>query len=111
MNKTKFAYGLWDELYGNERFAEDFAGNLMCRDGYNDRDYYVVIDGEKIYCGWNLFHCRPRSQGGKLDPKNILLTNIATNDIAGDKTTFYVDDALYQIHKVGGGAYQPVRIN
>ena len=36
------ALRLWDAYYGNVRFAEDFHGNLMCRDGYGNADYCVI---------------------------------------------------------------------
>ena len=32
------ALKLWQERYGYTQFAEDFHGNLMCRDGYGDPD-------------------------------------------------------------------------
>lgn len=30
----KNAFKLWEKHYGDARFAEDFHGYLMCRDGY-----------------------------------------------------------------------------
>ena len=36
------ALRLWDAYYGNVRFAEDFHGNLMCRDGYGNANYCVI---------------------------------------------------------------------
>ena len=36
----KNALKLWEMCFGEKRFAEDFHGYLMCRDGYGDKDYY-----------------------------------------------------------------------
>ena len=53
INKTN-ALKLWEMCFGEQSFAEDFHGYLMCKDGYGDSDYYVYDKHEKIYCGWNL---------------------------------------------------------
>lgn len=43
------ALRLWEEYFGNSQFAEDFHGNLMCRDGYGDDDFYIYRFGKRIY--------------------------------------------------------------
>ena len=58
INKTN-ALRLWEERYGNKLFAEDFHGNLMCKEGYGDPDYRVYRWGKTIYCGWNIHHILP----------------------------------------------------
>ena len=30
------ALRFWEECYGSKQYAEDFHGNLMCKDGYAD---------------------------------------------------------------------------
>ena len=35
----KNALKLWEMCFGEQRFAEDFHGYLMCKDGYGDKDY------------------------------------------------------------------------
>lgn len=52
----KNALKLWERYYGDARFAEDFHGYLMCRDGYGNPDFFIKEDGEAIYCGWNIHH-------------------------------------------------------
>lgn len=52
----KNALKLWEMCYGSALYAEDFHGNLMCRDGYGNPDFYIYENGERIYCGWNLHH-------------------------------------------------------
>ena len=60
----KNALRLWEEYFGNSEFAEDFHGNLMCRDGYGDANFSIYRFGERIYCGWNIHHILPLSCGG-----------------------------------------------
>ena len=95
----KKAMDIWDQMYGDSKFAEDFHGNLMCRDGYGDDEFYILENGERIYCGWNLHHILPSALGGSNKVSNLICTNIATNEAAGDKITFWIDDELYQVHK------------
>ena len=70
------ALRLWGEYYGNVRFAKDFHGNLMCRDGYGDKDYYTYQYGQQIYCGWNIHHILPVANGGTNEKHNLICTNI-----------------------------------
>lgn len=60
----KNALKLWERYYGDARFAEDFHGYLMCRDGYGNPDFFIKEDGEAIYCGWNIHHILPKNCGG-----------------------------------------------
>lgn len=97
------AYKFWCECYGNELWAEDFGGGIMYRDAYGDPNAYFVNDrGQKNYCGWNLHHILPINRGGSNAKENLECTNIITNEIAGDKTTFVIDDIKYQVKKVKG---------
>ena len=50
----KNALRLWEMCFGDNNFAEDFHGYLMCREGYGDPDYYVCDGKERIYCRWNI---------------------------------------------------------
>lgn len=114
----KNAMRFWEEEFGDVRFAEDFHGNLMCKDGYGDPDYYVYdtdwsFAGQrsKIYCGWNIHHILPLALGGTNDKDNLTCTNIATNDEAEDKITFWIDDCLYQVKRINGTSdHEIVRI-
>lgn len=52
----KNAFKLWEKHYGDARFAEDFHGYLMCRDGYGKRDVTIIetddgreYDGDKDF--------------------------------------------------------------
>ena len=44
----KNALRLWEMCFGDNNFAEDFHGYLMCREGYGDPDYYVC-DADGIF--------------------------------------------------------------
>lgn len=100
------ALRLWKMCYGEAMYAEDFHGNLMCRNGYGDPDFYIIEAGEKIYCGWNLHHILPRAFGGSNAISNLLCTNIATNEEARDRITFWIEDCLYQVQKCNNLAYR-----
>ncbi len=104
----KTALILWKRQYGNARFADDFHGYLMCRDGYGNPDFYINDHGERIYCGWNIHHILPRTQGGTNEISNLICTNIATNEEAADKITYWIDDCLYQVKRTehGHGIFQ-----
>ena len=105
------ALHLWAELYGEATFAEDFHGNLMCRDAYGDSDFYIRQNGQRIYCGWNLHHILPKAHGGSNAISNLLCTNIITNETANDKITYWLDDSLYQVRKIYGSSdYEIVRL-
>lgn len=98
----KKAMKLWIQNYGDRMYAEDFHGNLMYRDAYGDPEFYIKENGDRIYCGWNLHHILPAALGGTSDYSNLLCTNILTNEAAGDRVTFWIDDILYQVHRIKG---------
>lgn len=96
------ALRLWEQCYGDVKFAEDFHGYLMYRDAYGDNEYFVVKHGIRIYCGWNLHHILPVALGGTNAISNLICTSIATNIAAGAKITFWIDDCLYQVKRIYG---------
>ena len=96
----EMALKLWYERYGLAMFAEDFHGYLMCRDGYGDPDYHTQYYGETVYCGWNIHHILPVNKGGTSSKDNLICTNIATNEAAADRITYWIDDCLYQVKRV-----------
>ena len=106
----KNALWLWSQIFGNNEYAEDFHGNLMARTGYGNADYYIVHKGERIYCGWNIHHILPIAFGGTNSISNLICTNIATNDVAADKITYWIDDCLYQVKRDEDGGHIIERI-
>lgn len=106
----KNAMRLWEMCFGDDAFAEDFHGYLMCKNGYGNPDYYIEKNHERIYCGWNVHHILPKASGGTNAIANLICTNIATNEKAADKITFWIDDCLYQVQKSEGG-HDIFRIN
>ena len=111
INKTN-ALRLWYQHFGDSMYAEDFHGYLMCRDGYGNAGYYVWDQGERIYCGWNIHHILPIAHGGTNEKENLLCTNIATNDEAADKITYWIDDSLYQVKRIRGTSeHEIVQLN
>ena len=111
INKNN-ALRFWEHSYGNKQYATDFHGNLMCKDGYGNRNFCVNYLGEKIYCGWNIHHILPSACGGTDSESNLICTNIATNEDAGNKITFWIDSSLYQVKRIRGtGKHEIIKIN
>lgn len=96
------ALRFWEECYGNKQYAEDFHGNLMCKDGYGNNNFSVNYYGQKIYCGWNIHHILPSACGGTNSKSNLLCTNIATNEEAANRITFWIGESLYQVKRIYG---------
>lgn len=68
----------------------DFAGRSMLYEEYN-------LDTEE---GWNIDHILPESKGGGSNEGNLQCTNIQTNRIKADKTTWIDDNREYQVRKI-----------
>ncbi len=109
-SNLSLAMQLWRSKYGTREFARDFHGNLMYRDAYGKRDYFIIKNGVRIYCGWNLHHILPKSLGGTNRINNLLCTNFLTNKTAGAKITFWIENCLYQVQK-DKNAYRIVSLN
>lgn len=110
MNNNKKALRLWQKEYGDVPYAVDFHGRLMCRNAYGDDTYYISDHGKKVYCGWNIHHILPVACGGTNAESNLLCVNIETNEDAEDKITFWIEDCLYQVHRIEGtSAHEIVR--
>lgn len=106
------AMRLWTQYYGFAICAEDFAGRLMYRDAYGNKAVQIWRNGKMISCGWNIHHILPASRGGSDDDANLICTNISTNEEAGDRITYWIDDGLYQVHRIPGTVrYRIVRLN
>ena len=74
----------------------------MCKDGYGNNNFSVNYYGQEIYCGWNIHHVLPSTCGGTNAKSNLLCTNIATNEEAGDRITFWIGESLYQVKRIYG---------
>ena len=59
------ALRFWEECYGSKQYAEDFHGNLMCKDGYGNNNFSVNYYGQEIYCGWNIHHNYDAGRGNE----------------------------------------------
>ena len=108
----KNALRLWFQYYGNSEYAEDFDGGLMYRDAYDKKNFFIQEDGRKIYCGWNINHILPIGHGGTNKKSNLIRTNIITNDEAGDRITYWIDESLYQVKRIHGiDRHEIVKLN
>ena len=72
-----------------------------------DANHHLIVcetDGKIVAsCVWNIHHILPKTCGGTNAISNLICTNIATNDEAADKITFWIDDCLYQVKKTEDG--------
>lgn len=109
----KNAMKIWESYFGDAEVAEDFDGGLMYKEAYGDNQACEESDdGRIIHCGWNIHHILPKANGGTNVINNLICTNIITNEKAGDKTTFWIDDNHYQVQKDSyDGGYCIVKLN
>lgn len=107
----KNAYELWEMMFGSREYAEDFDGGLMYKHAYGNPEYCEYRCGQKVYCGWNIHHILPKACGGSNAIENLTCANIITNELAGDKVSYWIEDRLYQVKKVKGThTYEIVRV-
>lgn len=86
------AMRLWNKTFGNEIKVKDFAGRLIAKGAYNDRNSEF---------GWNVDHILPQSRGGKTADHNLICCHILTNDEKADKFPCFVANGnKYEIIKV-----------
>lgn len=102
MTKQK-AEEIWKDIYGDKKIVKDFHGNYMYFDAYGKDNYTKKINGVNINCGWNIDHILAKCRGGSSDKCNLIPTNIQTNRTKADKSTFKIDNDLYQVRKSGEG--------
>ena len=98
------AMKIWEDNYFKAKYTTDFAGNWMCKDGFGNPNFTRYINGKRIRCGWNIHHILPLAKGGKNEKSNLICTNIETNNLAADKTSFWVNGMLYQVQKIYGSS-------
>ena len=98
------ALAIWEQEFGDARWATDFAGRIMYIEDFGNSEIYRLYRGKYIYTGWNLHHILPKANDGTNAKFNLTCTNIITNEEAGNKTTFVIDDTIYQVRKNYGKA-------
>ena len=86
------AMRLWNKSFGKESKAKDFAGRVMAKGAYNDRNSEF---------GWNVDHILPQSKGGATADHNLVCCHIKTNDEKADSfPCFNANGISYEIVKV-----------
>ncbi len=82
----------------------DFTGRRMVYENYGRTD---------LASGWSIDHKLPQSKGGSDDIGNLHCTNIVTNEVKGDKTTWQDAGKTWQVVKVKGkkNTYKIVEIH
>ena len=86
------AMRLWVQTYGKECKVTDFAGRVMVKAAYDDRNSQF---------GWNIDHILPQSRGGKSSESNLICCHILTNDEKADSfPCFNANGKSFEIVKV-----------
>lgn len=85
------AMRLWTSRYGKEKKVVDYAGRMMDKAAYGDRNSEF---------GWNLDHIFPESKGGKTADYNLVCCHILTNDEKADKICFNANGQSFKVVKV-----------
>ncbi len=86
------AMRLWRKFFGKDTEAKDFAGRVIVKGAYNDRNSEY---------GWNVDHILPQSKGGVTADHNLVCCHISTNDEKADKfPCFTANDVKFEIIKV-----------
>ena len=86
------AMRLWNKSFGKESKVKDFAGRIMAKGAYNDRNSEF---------GWNVDHILPQSKGGATADHNLVCCHIKTNDEKADSfPCFNANGISYEIVKV-----------
>ena len=115
----ELALKLWDDVFGNKRFAQDCFGTWMCRDAYSN-DVVSMKDpfgsGRYYDYSWNVDHIRPKSSFAKesdADFKNNFEPMHRQNNLEkSDKyPVFTIDGKTYRIVSNQYGGYGIVNSN
>lgn len=86
------AMRLWNQSFGKEMKAYDFAGRAIAKGAYNDRNSKF---------GWNVDHILPQSKGGATADYNLVCCHISTNDEKADKfPCFTANGTAFEIVRV-----------
>lgn len=80
----------WEKEFGDANEAEDFAGRKIRKYAYGQTNAQF---------GWDIDHIQPLSKGGTDTDNNKQIVHVITNDEKGDKTTFVINDKIYQVQK------------
>lgn len=86
------AMRLWNKAFGKESKAKDFAGRMMAKGAYNDRNSEF---------GWNVDHILPQSRGGATADHNLVCCHILTNDEKADRFPCFTANGIpFEVRKV-----------
>ncbi|MBP3494479.1 MAG: hypothetical protein J6J83_07715 [Oscillospiraceae bacterium] len=86
------AMRLWNQSFGKETKVIDFAGRVIAKAAYNDRNSEY---------GWNLDHILPQSKGGVTADYNLVCCHILTNDEKASRfPCFRANGTEFEIIKV-----------
>ncbi len=86
------AMRLWNKSFGKEIKVKDFAGRIIAKGAYNDRNSEF---------GWNVDHILPQSKGGSTADYNLVCCHMLTNDEKANKfPCFNANNIAFEIIKV-----------
>lgn len=70
------AMQLWNKRFGNETKVFDFAGRVIQKGAYNDKNSEYQ---------WDIFLIMPLSKGGQLEEQNMVIAHVLTGKEKGEK--------------------------
>ena len=86
------AMRLWAKAFGKDTRAVDYAGRVIAKGAYGDRNSEF---------GWNVDHILPQSKGGTTADHNLICCHILTNDEKADRfPAFVANGRRFEIIKV-----------
>ncbi len=109
----ELAMKLWNDVFGNVKFAQDCFGAWMCKDAYSSEPVSMKdhFGSDKRYdYSWNVDHIRPRASFQNQDDANFLnnfepmhrQNNLAKSD---NYPTFQIGQRKYQVVNNQNGGY------
>ena len=115
----ELAMKLWNDIFGNVRFAMDCFGTWMCRDAYSN-DVVSMRDhqgGTEYYdYSWNVDHIRPKASylnENEADDMNNLEPMHRQNNLAKSDSYphFEINGHKYQVVRNSNGGYGIINSN
>ena len=99
------ALKIWDDVFGNTKWAMDCFGTYMYRDDYGDTETMRIRpdgDGKKYSYGWEIDHIRPKSNFSNESEANIMnnyepMHWINNRDKADNYPHFEIEGKQYKI--------------
>lgn len=109
----ELAMKIWNDVFGNVKYAQDCFGTWMCRDAYSNEVVSMKdhLGGNKYYdYSWNIDHIRPKasySNENEADDNNNYEPMYRQNNLAKSDNYpyFVINNKKYYVVKNEKGGY------